>query len=77
VSESKYSIETICRVYDDHAGVYVEVGPDGDIGGLVEIRTEGKSTEYYGPVRLVMEAEAARALAKALISVVKAIEASK
>jgi hypothetical protein len=33
-----YSIETIYRVYNDKSGEYIEVGPDADGIGLIEIR---------------------------------------
>ena len=33
-----YSIETIYRVYNDKSGEYIEVGPDADGIGLIEVR---------------------------------------
>jgi hypothetical protein len=74
VSETKHSVETICRVYDDNEGVCIEVGPDSDVGGYVEIRTEGKSAEYFGATRIAFPPAMARMLAKAILAVAEALE---
>jgi len=50
-----YSIETIRRVYNDAEGVYIEIGPDSDALGGIEIRTTNKeSKEYYGDIRVAL-----------------------
>lgn len=48
-----HSIETIRRVYDDNEGVYIEIGPDGDSLGGIEIRTTTEeSKQFYGDFRV-------------------------
>lgn len=50
-----YSIETIRRVYNDAEGVYIEIGPDGDALGGIEIRTTTQeSKDYYGDIRVAL-----------------------
>lgn len=62
------SLDTFRRVYDDTTGHYIEVGPDADALGLVEIRTETtkENAEYWGAVRLAIPPEIALQLAEAL-----------
>ena len=55
-----YEVETLRRVYDNDIGKHIEVRPDGDGLGLLEI--DGK--DEYG--RLVLSAEHAIVLAKAI-----------
>lgn len=38
-----YSVETLHRIYNDDTGDYLEVGPDSDSAGLVEIRSYVKN----------------------------------
>ena len=64
--ETKFSTEVVRRVFDDAHGVFIEVGPDSDGLSLVEIRTSGKSAEFFGELRLVLQPEMARLLADAL-----------
>lgn len=50
-----HSIETIRRVYDDNEGVYIEIGPDGDALGGIEIRTTTEeSKQFYGDFRVAL-----------------------
>jgi len=48
-----FTVEVVRKVFDDENGVFIEVGPDCDGLGGIEIRTVDKeSKEYYGDVRL-------------------------
>lgn len=48
-----HSIETVRRIYDDVEGVFIEIGPDGDALGGIEIRTVNqKSKDFYGDFRV-------------------------
>ena len=47
----KFSVETIRRVYDDSLGVFLEIGPDSEGNGGIQIRTTNKeSEEYFGKI---------------------------
>jgi hypothetical protein len=61
-----YEVEIVRRVYDNVAGAYVEVGPDGDGLGIVEIRTSGKNVDHFGPIRFAIAPDMALALADAI-----------
>lgn len=66
--EHKTTMETIRRLYDDVEGVYVEVGPDSDGLGMVQISTpDKKSKEWFGDIRLVLSPLRARILATMLL----------
>ena len=71
----KFSTEVIRRVYNDSEGVYVEVAPDDDGLGFyddhLQIRTTGKSAEYYGEMRLTIPVEMAEQLACAILGACK------
>lgn len=57
--EMSFTVEVVRRVFDDDHGVYIEVGPDGDGLGGIEIRTVDKdSKEYYGDVRISFHSKA-------------------
>lgn len=48
-----FTVEVVRKVYDDENGVFIEIGPDCDGLGGIEVRTTDKeSKEYYGDVRL-------------------------
>lgn len=57
--------DTVRKVYWE--GHFIEVGPDGDGVGCVEVRTTGESAEFFGRSSLMMRADVARALAQALL----------
>jgi len=61
--------EVIRRIYINTEGVYLEVGPDADGLGLVEIRNSGSkpSEEWFGKVRFSVEPEFAKQLGQALL----------
>ncbi len=62
-----YDTETVRRICDNQRGTYIEIGPDGDGLGLIEVRTSGKSAEHYGEIRLVIPTVMARLLSYALV----------
>jgi hypothetical protein len=62
-------LEVIRRVYEqDSDGAFIEVGPDGEGHGCVEIRTEGLSAKWFGNIRLLMRPSTAGLLGQALIA---------
>lgn len=60
--------EVIRRVYDNDNGVFIEIGPDLDGLGCVELRTVGKeSTDYYGKFNIIFcSKEQLKMLSKAI-----------
>jgi hypothetical protein len=67
MNDDRVSLETIRRVYDDDRGTYIEVGPDADSLGCVEIRTTTpENVEYWGSVRLTINKAFALKLAEAI-----------
>lgn len=79
MSERRHTVENVHRVFHrDGDGAFVEVGPDGDGVGCVEIRTTGKpSEEFFGAVRLVLDPGMARLVADALRRAADEIETSE
>lgn len=68
MSEEKVSTEVVRRVFDDNEGVFIEVGPDCDGLGCVEVRTTNKECQdYFGEAKLTMSPAIARLLGEALI----------
>ena len=64
-----YTTEVHRRIYIDDEGVYINVGPDTDGLGCVEISTKDKkSIEYFGEVRLTFDKQFAKMLGQALIA---------
>ena len=58
---------TLRRIYEDGGAHYIEVGPDGEGYGCVELRTVGDANEeFFGKFRLAIPKEMARELANAL-----------
>jgi hypothetical protein len=71
----KVSVEVLRRVFDDKEGVFLEIGPDGDGLGCVEIRTTtDASRDWWGPVRISLGKEFAAKLAEALAAAAKEAE---
>jgi hypothetical protein len=65
---SNYSLEVVRKVYDDDQGVALEVGPDCDGTGLVQLRAvTPASQEYFGSVDLTVTPKMAKLLGEALI----------
>lgn len=65
---SDISVETTRAVWLDKEGVCIKVGVDRDVGELVEVYTDGKSEEYFGPTRLVMSPELALQVGKVIVT---------
>lgn len=69
--------DVIRRVYTDEGKACIEVGPDADGLGLVELRTTNEiSEEYFGKIRAGMSVEVARSLGSALIAAANEAEAN-
>jgi hypothetical protein len=67
MSNERVSLETIRRVYDDDNGCFIEVGPDSDSLGCVEIRTTGeKNKGHWGEIRFAVPKQFALQLAEAI-----------
>lgn len=64
-------METIRRVYDNRDGSYIEIGPDSDGIGLVEIRV--KLPDGGGTTYVTMTNPTAQLVAKALLEACKEI----
>jgi hypothetical protein len=63
-----YSVELGRKIYDDDCGACIQVGPDRDGLGCVEIRTpDAASAEYFGDIRFIVSPQLAKLLGKALI----------
>lgn len=56
--EVSFSQEVVRRIYDDSKGVFIEIGPDGDGLGGIEIRTTNtESKEFYGDIRCAIHSK--------------------
>lgn len=68
--EVSFSQEVVRRIYDDDEGVYIEVGPDSDGLGGIEIRTTNtESKEFYGDIRCAIHSkEQAILIGKAILA---------
>jgi hypothetical protein len=66
----QYSLETVCQVWDDKAGERIDVQPDRDGLGLIEVVSFSKDGKEQG--RLVMPKEQAELLMEALDRVMEA-----
>ena len=63
-----YSVELSRRIYDDDYGACIQVGPDGDGLGCVEVRTpDAASKEHFGDIRFTVSPQLAKLLGKAMI----------
>jgi hypothetical protein len=70
-----YSVELSRRIYDDDCGACIQVGPDGEGLGCVEVRTpDAASKEYFGDVRFTVPKEMAAMIGQALIDAAKEAE---
>lgn len=68
--KAAYSVETFVRIHDDKSGDYIQVGPDRDGIGNVEITTSDGEA-------IVMPAVLARLVSHELLVVAQRIEASE
>lgn len=63
------SIEVVRQVHFLPEGVCLEIGPDREGLDLIELRTVGKANiDFYGPLRICLTHDMAKALAAALIA---------
>jgi hypothetical protein len=69
---SECAMDTIVRVYKD--GDYIQIGPDGDSLGLVEIRVMDSGKEYC---RFTMEKKQASLVARGIEKVIEEMETAK
>jgi hypothetical protein len=61
--------EVYRRIWDDAEGACIEIRPDQDGLGCVEIWTPNeKSVEYYGKLRVSFSKEMARQIGEAMIA---------
>ena len=67
---SEFSMETFIRVYDDSTGNYIQIGPDANSLGLVELREFEGGKER---ARLTMPARKASLVADAICNVISAL----
>ena len=68
---TKYSVEKLYEIWNDGSGLKIEVGPDRDNLGFVEIRyVENKKVLD----RIVMPLEMAKLVANAILSAVSDME---
>ena len=67
----KCSLSRVYQVWNDEAGVCIEVGPDSDALGMIEIRPKDiHSEDYFGSFNVRFNRNMARLLGKALIEAV-------
>jgi len=69
---ANYSLETFQRIYNDQNGEYIQIGPDADALGLVQIRSYRRNGELEG--HMTFTPEQATLLAQALANVTSELE---
>lgn len=63
------SIEIVRRVWDDDEGVCLEIGVAEENSDWIAIAApSGKSEEYYGALRLLLDKEMARLVADGILA---------
>lgn len=72
--ELRYSMETMREVWDDKHGDCVEVGPDRDALGMVEVRC--KTDDGAIGARIVFPAAKARLVAQAIFACADELDAA-
>ena len=65
MSERVYTLEKMFEIWDDKTGECLEVGPDRDSLGLLELREKGEGTGKI-LARITLDRERARLLVEAL-----------
>ena len=73
--ENKFSVEKFFRVYNDKTGDYIEVCPDADGLGLIEIRQCNRNGGIGE--RITLEAECAALIAEGLRQAAANIQSHK
>lgn len=70
-SNNLIEVETIKRIHVYKDGVFLEIGPDRDMGSAIEIRTTNEeSRKWFGDIRFIMSKELAKKVARALNEIV-------
>lgn len=72
-----YEIEVVYKIFNNADGAYLEVGPDSDGLGCVELRVPEKQEHYFGKVRLAVSPELARLIGQAMIKAADDIAKNK
>jgi hypothetical protein len=63
-----YTMELFRKVYEDHTGACIQIGPDSEGLGCVEVMTpDPASKEHFGAIRFTVPKALAYLLGKALI----------
>ena len=63
-----YTVELFRKIYDDDMGACIQIGPDSDGLGCVEVMTpDPASKEHFGAIRFTVPKALAALLGKALI----------
>ena len=63
-----YTVELFRKVYDDDTGACIQIGPDSDGLGCVEVMTpDPASKKHFGAIRFTVPKTLAYLLGKALI----------
>lgn len=63
-----YTVELFRKIYDDDTGACIQVGPDSDGLGCVEMMTPDlASKEHFGAIRLTVPKAMAALLGRALL----------
>lgn len=75
-TQTGYSHEVFHRIYGDSEGRYIQVGPDADSLGLVEINTATTkdNAEYWGDCRVTVQPAMARLIGYALLKAADEVE---
>jgi hypothetical protein len=75
----RFTTEVIRRVYDDDdEGVFVEIGPDSDSLGLIELKPGNEeSKNHYGDFKFVMTKDQAVAIAQAMVAMAEEMGETK
>lgn len=65
-----FTQEVVRRIYDDSEGVFIEIGPDSDGLGGIEIRTVNQESKvFYGDIRCAIHSkEQAILIGKAILA---------
>jgi len=73
---SYYELEPLCRVWDDSAGVCVEIRCAADNPEWLEIYTAAtkKSEEYFGTIQIAFQKEYAKKIATAILKQISLME---
>lgn len=65
--DQKFTVEKLTQIWFDDCGERIEIGPDSDCLGLVEIRHKDKEGKAYPGARITLSPQMAKALAQAIL----------